>query len=104
MISNIYTGATNGIEGFKISVETDTISGLPNVIIVGLPDAAVSEAKERIRSAIKNSGYMFPMKRVIINLAPADVRKGRVLTCQWRLALFSGGEVMSNNLDDSFYW
>ncbi|NLF84146.1 MAG: ATP-binding protein, partial [Candidatus Gastranaerophilales bacterium] len=105
MISNIYTGATNGIEGFKISVETDTISGLPNVIIVGLPDAAVSEAKERIRSAIKNSGYMFPMKRVIINLAPADVRKeGTGFDLPMAVGvLLAGGEVMSNNLDDTAF-
>lgn len=75
MLSNVYTGATTGIDGYKISVEVDLNSGLPACAIVGLPDAAVSEAKERIRSAIKNSGYIFPGKRIVINLAPADVKK-----------------------------
>jgi len=75
MISNVYTGATAGIEGYKITVEADISSGLPAFTIVGLPDAAVSEAKERIKSAIKNSGYSIPAKKVVINLAPADIKK-----------------------------
>lgn len=75
MISNVYTGSVVGIDGFKITVEVDMTSGLPGFTIVGLPDMAVSEAKERIRSAIKNSGYSFPTKKIIINLAPADTKK-----------------------------
>ncbi len=75
MVSNIITGAVIGIEGFKITVEVDMTSALPGMTIVGLPDAAVSEAKERIRAAIKNSGYSFPTKKIVVNLAPADVKK-----------------------------
>ena len=75
MIANVITGAIIGIEGFKITVEVDICSTIPGLTIVGLPDAAVSEAKERIRSAIKNSGYAFPAKRIVINLAPADIKK-----------------------------
>lgn len=86
MTSNVYTGATTGIEGYKIAVEVDISSGLPAFAIVGLPDAAVSEAKERIRPAIKNSGYVFPARKLVINLAPADVKKKeQALTCQWLL-------------------
>lgn len=75
MFANVTTGSVTGIEGYKIAVEVDTSSALPGMFIVGLPDAAVSEARERIRSAIKNSGYVFPSKKVVINLAPADVKK-----------------------------
>lgn len=75
MIANVITGAIIGIEGYKITVEVDICSTIPGFTIVGLPDMAVSEAKERIRSAIKNSGYTFPSKRIVINLAPADIKK-----------------------------
>lgn len=75
MLSYVNTGVSSGIEGYKITVETDISSNIPAIAIVGLPDAAVSEAKERMRSAIKNSGYSFPARKVVINLAPADVRK-----------------------------
>lgn len=75
MIANVVTGAIIGIEGFKIIVEVDICSTIPGFTVVGLPDAAVSEAKERIRSAIKNSGYSLPAKKIIINLAPADIKK-----------------------------
>lgn len=75
MVSNILTSTVIGLDAYKILVETDTNNSLPGVTIVGLPDAAVSEAKERVRSAIKNSGFTFPTKKIVINLAPADIRK-----------------------------
>jgi len=75
MIANVITGAIIGIEGYKIAVEVDICSTIPGFTIVGLPDMAVSEAKERIRSAIKNSGFDFPSRKIIINLAPADIKK-----------------------------
>lgn len=65
----------SGIDGFSVCVETDISNGLPAFDIVGLPDAAVKEAKERIRSAIKNTGFRFPAKHIVINLAPASKRK-----------------------------
>ena len=64
-----------GIAGYEVSVESDLSAGLPAFDVVGLPDAAVKEARERIRSAIKNSGYKFPVSRITINLAPADQKK-----------------------------
>lgn len=75
MLSHIYSCGLTGIDGFPVCVETDISNGMPNFDIVGLPDAAVKEAKERIRSAIKNTGYRFPAKHVVINLAPASQRK-----------------------------
>ncbi|MDQ5830034.1 MAG: ATP-dependent protease, partial [Actinomycetota bacterium] len=64
-----------GIEALPVEVEVDVSVGLPAFSIVGLPDAAVQEARERVRVAISNSGYKFPTKKVIVNLAPANLRK-----------------------------
>lgn len=75
MVSKSITATTVGINAHKIEVEVDVINSLPNISIVGLPDSAVNEAKERVHSAIKNSGFSFPPGRVIVNLAPADIRK-----------------------------
>ncbi len=76
MLARVFSGATVGLESVPIEVEVDIASqGLPSFTIVGLPDKAVEEAKERVRSAIKNSGADFPPKRIIVNLAPADLPK-----------------------------
>ncbi len=75
MLSHIHSCGLSGIDGFSVCVETDISNGLPAFDIVGLPDAAVKEAKERIRSAIKNTGFRFPAKHIVINLAPASKRK-----------------------------
>ena len=75
MISTVNSSALRGIDGFTVNVETDISNGLPAFEIVGLPDAAVKESKERIRSAIKNSGITMPSKHIVVNLAPADVKK-----------------------------
>ena len=75
MVCKTITGTTIGLNAYKIEVEVDVINSIPNIIIVGLPDNAVSESRERIRSAIKNSSYTFPKGKVIINLAPADIKK-----------------------------
>lgn len=75
MVTKAITSANIGINSCKIEVEVDTSNSLPSVSIVGLPDSAVSEAKERVHSAIKNSGFSFPLGKVIVNLAPADIRK-----------------------------
>lgn len=75
MISTVYTGSLNGLDAHRVVVETDISAGLPGLTIVGLPDAAVNESKERVKAAIKNSGFVFPLKKVVVNLAPADLRK-----------------------------
>ncbi|MGE5629393.1 MAG: YifB family Mg chelatase-like AAA ATPase [Solirubrobacterales bacterium] len=75
MAIKILTAAFKGIDGMLISVEVDVGNGLPCFNIVGLPDASVRESKERVRSAIANSGYKFPVCRITINLAPADFKK-----------------------------
>ncbi len=75
MLAKVMTCAIIGLDGAIVEVETDISSGLPTFIVVGLPDAAVQEARERVRAAIRNSGCVFPMKRIIVNLAPADLKK-----------------------------
>jgi len=75
MLAKVKTAAVVGLEAQEIEVEVDISSGLPSMTIVGLPDTAVQEARERVRSAIRNSGCQFPMKRITVNLAPADLKK-----------------------------
>jgi magnesium chelatase family protein len=75
MLARVFSCAVIGLEGVVVEVEVDTSDGLPSVIIVGLPDAAVQESRERVQSAIKNAGMYFPRKRMTVNLAPAAVRK-----------------------------
>lgn len=75
MYSKVLTGAIEGANAELVSVETDLSAGLPNMTIVGLPDIAVKEARERIRVALQNGGYRFPAKRITVNLSPADMRK-----------------------------
>ncbi|HFC98570.1 MAG TPA: ATP-binding protein [Thermosulfurimonas dismutans] len=71
----VFTAALSGVEAFPVEVEVDLAFGLPGTTIVGLPDSTVRESRERIRAAIKNSGYEYPDRRITINLSPADVKK-----------------------------
>ena len=75
MLSKIFSCTLVGIDAYVVDVEVDVSAGLPSFSIVGLPDTAVQEARERVRSAIRNSGYEFPVKRITVNLAPADIKK-----------------------------
>jgi len=75
MVSRIYSVGLLGIEGYRVECECDLSGGLPNFDVVGLPDTAVKESRERVRAAIKNVGIQFPMRRITVNLAPADMRK-----------------------------
>lgn len=75
MITEVFSAATFGVDAYIVRVETHVENGLFAFAIVGLPDSAVKESKERVAAAIKNNAYLFPIKRYTINLAPADVRK-----------------------------
>jgi magnesium chelatase family protein len=75
MLAKIYSCAIHGVEGAIIQVEIDVANGLPTFSIVGLPDNAVRESRDRVKAAIKNCGYEFPNRRIIVNLAPADIKK-----------------------------
>ncbi|MBV6392348.1 MAG: Competence protein ComM [Anaerolineales bacterium] len=75
MLSRVYSCAVAGLEGVIVEVEVDYTNGLPAVVIVGLPDAAVQESRERVQTAVKNAGLHFPRHRIVVNLSPAAIRK-----------------------------
>lgn len=75
MLATVKSYGLSGLEGYPVAVEVDSSPGLPRWEVVGLPDAAVKESKERVRAALKNSGFEYPQGRIIVNLAPADLKK-----------------------------
>lgn len=75
MLSQVISGSLLGIDGYSVDVQVDLARGLPSFATVGLPEGAVRESKDRVKSALKNCGYSFPRERVTVNLAPADVKK-----------------------------
>ena len=102
MFSKVSSFGLIGLKGLKIDVEVDLNIGLPSYDIVGLPDAAVKESKERVRSAIKNSGFKFPTNKITVNLAPANVKKaGPNFDLPIAVALLvSSGQVVGNKYKD----
>ncbi len=99
MLAKVLSGAILGIEAYIVEVEVDIAQGLPVFNTVGLPDGAVKEAKERVKSAIKNSGYEFPPKRITVNLAPADIKKeGAGFDLPMAIGILTALEVISKNL------
>ena len=75
MLAKTKSYALNGVEGYEVAIEVDLNAGLPAYDTVGLADTAVKESKERVRAAIKNSLYNYPIRKITINLAPADTKK-----------------------------
>lgn len=104
MVSRIWSVGLNGISGYQISCECDLSGGLPAFDIVGLPDAAVRESRERIRSAIKNCGFDFPMRRITVNLAPADTKKeGALYDLPILLAVLAASRQIQADFSDSVF-
>ena len=91
MLARTLSGAVLGVDAYPVIVEADVASGLPSFSTVGLPQGAVKEGRERVISAVQNSGYLIPPKRITINLAPADATKensGETPSLKWdRLGL-----------------
>ena len=75
MLAKVWSASLVGIDAVKVGVEVDVAGGLPGIVVVGLPDTAVQESKERVKTALKNAGYAFPVRRIVVNLTPADLRK-----------------------------
>src|SRR5437762_6630185 len=75
MLARVRSAAVLGIDAYLVDVETDIANGLPSFVTVGLPQGAVKEGRERVFAALANSGFTFPLKRITVNLAPADIRK-----------------------------
>ena len=105
MLSKVKSMALQGLEGFCIDVEADISSGLPSWEIVGLPDASIRESKERVRTAIKNSGYELMSRKIVINLAPANLRKeGSIFDLSIAIAiLYADGRIKKNNMDNKIF-
>lgn len=96
MVNKVTTATVIGLNAYGVSVETDVLNGLPKFFIVGLPDTSINEARERVRSAIKNSGFTFPAKKIVINLAPADLKKeGSNFDLPIAIGLLTEEEVLS---------
>lgn len=96
MLARVYSGAVLGIDPFPLAIEVDNHAGMNEFFMVGLPDPAVKESRERVGAAIRNSGFRFPRGIVIVNLAPADVRKeGSALDLPIALGLLAASEQLS---------
>ncbi|WP_299239080.1 YifB family Mg chelatase-like AAA ATPase [Sulfurihydrogenibium sp.] len=105
MLSVVKSGGTYGINGYVVDVEVNISQGLPQFTVVGLPDTAVKESRERVRSAIENIGYKFPVKKITVNLAPADVLKiGTLYDLPISVGILaSSGIINENDLKDTAF-
>jgi magnesium chelatase family protein len=101
MVSRIHSGALSGVDGYLVEVEVNLSAGLPAMSIVGLPDTAVKESGDRVTAAIKNTHLELPLRKITVNLAPADIRKeGSALDLPIALGILSANGLIKNaNLD-----
>ena len=102
MLARIWSASLIGIDALKVGVEVDLSGGLPGVVVVGLPDTAVQESRERVKAALKNAGFPFPMRKVVVNLTPADVRKeGPIYDLPIAIGILAAADIVSqDSLDD----
>lgn len=104
MVAKCYSMGLYGMEAFLVEVETDLSAGLPAFELVGLPDAAVKESRDRVRSALKNCGFDFPVSRITMNLAPADKRKeGPIYDLPLLISLLKATRQLPANTDDCVF-
>ena len=100
MLSSVYSAGLSGIDGFLVTVECNQKNTLQGFDLVGLPDLAVREAKERVRTACNNSGYPFPFSKITVNLAPADRKKeGSGYDAAILAAIFKGAGIIQKSVD-----
>ena len=103
VLSRIYSAAVFGVDAYEVEIEVNAANGNPNIVIVGLPDAAVKESRDRVTTAISNSGYFWPRGRTTINLAPADIKKeGPSFDLPIALGMIAAAEEIEGNPFDSF--
>lgn len=102
MLAQVTSCAVLGLDGVPVQVQVDVTNGGPFFVVVGLPDAAVNESRERVRSAIKNSGLFFPLKRITVNLAPGDLRKeGPAYDLPIAIGLLQASDQITADLSDA---
>ncbi|MEM8809850.1 MAG: magnesium chelatase domain-containing protein, partial [Cyanobacteria bacterium P01_G01_bin.38] len=103
MLARIWSAALVGIDAVKVGVEVDLSGGLPGVVVVGLPDTAVQESRERVKAALKNDGFPFPMRKVVVNLTPADLRKeGPIYDLPIAIGVLAASDLVSQELLDDY--
>ena len=99
MLSKLMSFGLTGIDGFLVEIESDLVGGMPHFDLVGLGDTAVKEAKERVKSAIRNSGFEYPLKHYTINLAPADIKKeGPIYDLGLAIGILSASEQIKSKI------
>lgn len=104
MFASLNSMGLRGIDGFLVEVEADLSQGLPGFDVVGLPDTAVRESRDRVRAAMKNAGFTYPVSRITVNLAPADVKKeGSVYDLPLLLALLIASGQLRAELSDAAF-
>ncbi|MDF1577923.1 MAG: YifB family Mg chelatase-like AAA ATPase [Desulfobulbales bacterium] len=103
MLSTIITGTISGVNGLLVEVETDIAPGLPTFSTVGLAEGAVREAKDRVKSAIRNTGYSFPNRRITVNLAPADLKKvGSGYDLPMALGILTAADILASDISTKY--
>src|SRR3989338_6518889 len=104
MIAKVFSFGLLGIEAYPIEIEVDVSRGLPAVTLVGLADTAIRESKERVKSAIKNSGFEWPAERITISLAPSGIKKeGSCLDLAIALGILSATEQFNNHILQDYF-
>jgi magnesium chelatase family protein len=105
MLSIVKSMSLHGLEGFLIDVQVDVSAGMPSWQVVGLPDTTVKESNERVKTAIKNSGYEFQSRKIVVNLAPADTKKeGSFFDLPIAVGILTNfEEIKQQNLDDTVF-
>jgi magnesium chelatase family protein len=99
MLARVWSASIVGIDAVKVGVEVDVSGGLPGIVVLGLPDSAVQESKERVKATLKNAGFAFPMRKIVINLTPADLRKeGPCFDLPISVGILAASEQVSPNL------
>ena len=103
MLARILSSAVFGIDAYVVEVEVDIAQGLPAFATVGLPDGAVKESKDRVKAAVKNSGYEFPARRITVNLAPADIKKdGTAFDLPMAIGILAATEIVAKTKLDHY--
>ena len=101
MVVKIKSIGILGMDTFDVTVETDISRGIPSFDIVGLPDASIKESRDRVRSAVRNGGFEFPTKKIVINLAPADVKKfGSIYDFPILVSILVANGIINKDLND----
>ncbi|MCW6036025.1 YifB family Mg chelatase-like AAA ATPase [Spirulina subsalsa FACHB-351] len=103
MLARVWSASIVGIDAIKVGVEIDVSGGLPKMILVGLPDTAVQESRERVKAALKNAGFAFPRQQILINLTPADLRKeGPIFDLPMSVGILAASEQVNPQLLGDF--